>query len=131
MNKTTNIILWVCRGLAALIMVQSLFFKFSGAEESKYIFETVGMEPEGRIGSGIGELIASILLLIPAVSWLGALIGLGVISGAIFFHLTSLGIEVKGDGGQLFIYAIIVFICCATVAWISRKQIPVINRLIK
>jgi uncharacterized membrane protein YphA (DoxX/SURF4 family) len=131
MNKSTNVILWICRIVAALIMVQSLFFKFSGAEESIYIFTTVGMEPAGRIGSGVGELIASILLLIPATSWLGALMGLGVISGALFFHLTKLGIEVQGDGGQLFIYAVIVFICCAVVAWISRKQIPVINKILK
>lgn len=131
MNTITTIILWICRGVAALIMLQSLFFKFSAAPESVYIFTTVGLEPVGRIGSGIGELIAAILLLIPRTSWLGALMGLGVISGAIFFHLTKLGIEVMGDGGQLFIYAIIVFVCCAVVAWISRKQIPVINRLIK
>lgn len=131
MNKSTNVILWICRIVAALIMVQTLYFKFSGAPESIYIFTTVGMEPAGRIGSGVGELIASILLLIPATSWLGALMGLGVISGAIFFHLTKLGIEVQGDGGQLFIYAVIVFICCAVVAWISRKQIPVIKTLFK
>jgi uncharacterized membrane protein YphA (DoxX/SURF4 family) len=131
MNKTTNIILWICRIVAAIIMVQTLYFKFTGAPESIYIFTTVGMEPAGRIGSGIVELIASILLLIPATSWLGALMGLGVISGALFFHLTKLGIEVQGDGGQLFIYAIIVFVCCATVAWISRKQIPVINKILK
>jgi uncharacterized membrane protein YphA (DoxX/SURF4 family) len=131
MNKTTNIILWICRIVAAIIMVQTLYFKFTGAPESIYIFTTVGMEPAGRIGSGVGELIASILLLIPATSWLGALMGLGVISGAIFFHLTKLGIEVQGDGGQLFIYAVIVFICCAIVAWLSRRQIPVLNKILK
>lgn len=129
MNKTTVIVLWVCRIVAAVIMLQSLFFKFSAAPESVYIFSTLGLEPVGRIGSGVGELIASILLLIPATSWLGALMGLGVISGAIFFHLTKLGIEIQGDGGQLFIYAVLVFISCAIVAWISRHQIPVIKTL--
>ncbi len=129
MNRTTVIVLWVCRLVAAILMLQSLFFKFSGAPESVYIFSTLGMEPVGRIGSGVGELIASILLLIPATSWLGALMGLGVISGAIFFHLTKLGIEIQGDGGQLFIYAVLVFISCAIVAWISRHQIPVIKTL--
>ncbi|MGV3599538.1 MAG: DoxX family protein [Bacteroidota bacterium] len=129
MNKTTVIVLWVCRIVAAVIMSQSLFFKFSAAPESVYIFSTLGLEPVGRIGSGVGELIASILLLIPATSWLGALMGLGVISGAIFFHLTKLGIEIQGDGGQLFIYAVLVFISCAIVAWISRHQIPVIKTL--
>lgn len=129
MNKTTVIVLWVCRIVAAVIMLQSLFFKFSAAPESVYIFSTLGLEPVGRIGSGVGELIASILLLIPATSWLGALMGLGVISGAIFFHLSKLGIEIQGDGGQLFIYAVLVFISCAIVAWISRHQIPVIKTL--
>lgn len=131
MNKTTNTILWVLRAVAALIMLQSLFFKFSGAEESIYIFTTVGMEPVGRYGSGITELIASILLLIPSLSWLGALLGVGVISGAIFFHLTKLGIEVQGDGGYLFFLAVVVFVCCIAVAGISYKQIPIINRLFK
>lgn len=129
MHRTTVIVLWVCRLVAAILMLQSLFFKFSAAPESVYIFSNLGMEPVGRIGSGVGELIASILLLIPATSWLGALMGLGVISGAIFFHLTKLGIEIQGDGGQLFIYAVLVFISCAIVAWISRHQIPVIKTL--
>lgn len=131
MSKSTNIILWILRIIAALIMLQTLFFKFSGAEESIYIFTTVGMEPAGRYGSGVAELIASILILIPATSWLGALLGLGVISGAIFFHLTKLGIEVQGDGGYLFVLAVVVFVCCAIIAFIGRKQIPVINRLFK
>lgn len=129
MSKTTNIILWVLRIVAALILLQTLFYKFSGAEESVYIFEKVGMEPAGRIGSGIAELIASILLLIPRTSWLGALLALGVISGAIFFHLTKLGIEVKDDGGYLFILALVVFFSCLGVLFISRKQVPILNRL--
>lgn len=129
MNKTTVIVLWVCRLVAAIIMLQTLYFKFTAAPESVYIFSNLGIEPVGRIGSGVGELIASILLLIPATSWLGALMGLGVISGAIFFHLTKLGIEIQGDGGLLFGYAVVVFVCCAVVAWISRHQIPVIKTL--
>lgn len=128
MNTKTVFVLWLCRIVAAVIMLQTLYFKFTAAPESVYIFSTLDMEPAGRIGSGVGELVASILLLVPAVSWLGALMGLGVISGAIFFHLTKLGIEVQGDGGLLFIYAVVVFVCCAVVAWISRAQIPVVNR---
>lgn len=131
MSKSTNIILWIVRIIAALIMLQTLFFKFTGAEESVYIFTTVGMEPAGRYGSGVAELIASILILIPVTSWLGALLGLGVISGALFFHLTKLGIEVQGDGGYLFVLAVVVFVCCGVIAFISRKQIPIINRLFK
>ncbi len=131
MSKPTNIILWILRIIAALIMLQTLFFKFSSAEESIYIFTAVGMEPAGRYGSGVAELIASILILIPATSWLGALLGLGVISGAIFFHLTKLGIEVQGDGGYLFVLAVVVFVCCAIIAFISRKQIPMVNKVFK
>jgi len=114
---------WLLRILAALIMMQTLFFKFTASSESVYIFSTVGMEPWGRIGSGIAELIASILILIPGTTWLGAAIGLAVMTGAIFFHLTKLGIEVQGDGGQLFVYALIVFICCALLLIIYRSAI--------
>lgn len=131
MKKSTNIILWVLRIVAAFIMLQTLFFKFTGAPESIYIFETVGMEPWGRIGSGIVELIASILLLVPKTSWAGALLALGTISGAIFFHLTKLGIEVKGDGGTLFIMALVVFFSALVILLLSRKQIPLVSRLLK
>ena len=108
-------------------MLQTLYFKFNGAPESVYIFKTLGLEPTGRFGSGIAELIASILLLIPKTAWAGALVGLGVISGAIISHLTILGIEVQGDGGLLFALAIIVFLCSAVVLWSNRKQIPIIG----
>lgn len=118
-----NIILWVFRLLAAVIMLQTLFFKFTAAEESVYIFSRLGMEPWGRIGTGVGELIASILILIPATTAFGALLGLGLISGAIFFHLTKLGIVVKDDGGQLFIYALLVFVSCLVLAYYNRMQI--------
>lgn len=117
----------IARVIAALILVQTLYFKFSGAEESIYIFKTVGAEPVGRIGSGIVELIAAILLFVPQFVWLGAGLALGVISGAILSHLTILGIEVKGDGGLLFILACVEFLCAAFVLWVKRRQIPVIG----
>jgi len=123
--NTTKIISWVLRLIAAGILMQTLYFKFTGAEESKYIFETIGMEPWGRYGSGVAELVCAILLLIPSTAWLGALGGLGVISGAIFFHLTVLGIEVKGDGGLLFYLALTVFVCCLGVLVLHRKEIPI------
>ncbi|HEY4110813.1 DoxX family protein [Puia sp.] len=116
---------WVLRILAAVILLQTLFFKFSGAEESVFIFSTLGMEPWGRIGTGVAELIASVLLLVPRTTPVGALIGLGIMSGALFFHLTRLGIEVRGDHGQLFIYALLVFICCLILAWSFLKQLCV------
>ncbi len=118
-----NILVWSLRIIAALIMLQTLYFKFTGAEESIYIFSTLGIEPYGRIGSGIAELIASILILIPSTTGFGALIAVGVMSGAILSHLTKLGIVVKDDGGQLFIYAIIVFISSAILLYIYRNQL--------
>ena len=115
--------IWALRIIAALILLQTLFFKFSGAEESIYIFSTLGMEPWGRIGSGVLELIASILILYPRTTFIGAALGAGLMSGAIFFHLTKLGISVKGDGGQLFIYALLVFISCVILLFICRKEL--------
>ncbi|MGZ8558389.1 MAG: DoxX family protein [Chitinophagaceae bacterium] len=113
---------WALRIIAALILLQTLFFKFSAAEESVYIFSTLGMEPWGRIGSGVLELIASILILYPRTTFFGAALGAGLMSGAIFFHLTKLGVVVKNDGGQLFIYAMLVFVSCVLLLIIYRKQ---------
>lgn len=124
MNK---IIEWVLSAIVAVILLQTLYFKFSAAEESVYIFTKVGMEPAGRIGSGIAELIAGICILIPQLRVYGAILSLGVISGAIFFHLTKLGIEVQGDGGLLFYLALIVFISSLIILFIRRKSIPVIG----
>ncbi len=127
--KKNAIVLWILRIVPAVILLQTLYFKFSGAPESVYIFETLGIEPEGRIGSGIVELIASIFLLIPRTTWIGAVLGLGVIAGAIFSHLTKLGIEVQGDGGLLFILALVVFVFCLLLIWLHRKEIPLIKNL--
>lgn len=124
-----NISSWICRIIVAIILAQTLFFKFTGAEESKYIFSTLMGENEaiGRIGSGVVELIAIVLLLIPNTAWLGALIALGTITGAIFSHLTKLGIVVKDDGGTLFILACIVFVLSALTLWIHKKEVPVLG----
>lgn len=114
---------WFLRLIAAIILLQTLFFKFSASPESVYIFSTIGMEPWGRIGSGIVELIASILILIPATTGIGALIGIGVMSGALFFHVTKLGLVVMDDHGQLFIYALLVFISCLLLVILYRKKL--------
>ncbi|HAT75611.1 MAG TPA: DoxX family protein [Flavobacterium sp.] len=114
---------WIIRLIAAAILVQTLYFKFSAAEESVYIFSTLGIEPYGRIGSGIAELIAAILILIPRTTLIGALMGSGVMIGAIFSHLFVLGIEVQNDGGTLFILALIVFLCCAFLVFLNKNKI--------
>lgn len=122
--KPISIFSWILRLAAAFIMLQTLFFKFTGAPESIYIFEMVGMEPWGRYGSAVAELIASILLLIPRTTWLGAIIALGVMSGAIISHLTVLGVEVMDDGGTLFAMAIVVFVSSAVLLYLHRGDIP-------
>ncbi|HMG83543.1 MAG TPA: DoxX family protein [Ferruginibacter sp.] len=117
-----NIVSWLLRLTAAIILLQTLYFKFTGQPESVELFTKLGVEPWGRIGTGILELCASILLLIPSSVFLGALLGVGLMCGAILAHLTVIGIESKGDGGQLFMLAITVLICCLVLLIIERKQ---------
>jgi putative oxidoreductase len=127
-----NILSWIFRIVIAVILLQTLFFKFTGAEESKYIFTTLMGENEavGRIGSGVVELVAVILLFVPSTTWLGAILALGTISGAIFSHLTKLGIVVKDDGGLLFVLAITVFVLSLVVLFIHRKEIPFVGQML-
>ena len=124
----STILGWALRITAAVILLQTLFFKFTGAPESVYIFTKVHAEPWGRIGSGIVELVAAVLLLTPRFNWLGSVVALGVMAGAIVSHLTVLGIEVQGDKGLLFALALIVFIASATNLALHRTEIPVIRR---
>ena len=119
-----KILTWILRIAAAVILLQTLYFKFTAAPESVYIFSTLGIEPYGRIGSGIAELIASVLILIPRTTLLGAILGMGVMAGAILSHLLFLGIEVQSDGGTLFVLALITFICCSLLFFLNRKEIP-------
>ncbi|MBI5373503.1 MAG: DoxX family protein [Sphingobacteriales bacterium] len=117
-----KIIPLVLRIAAALILLQTLYFKFTAHPESVALFTKLGVEPWGRIGTGVFELIAGILLLLPPTVFAGALTGIGLMSGAIFSHLTVIGIDSAGDGGQLFILAIIVWVSCAVLLWIYRAQ---------
>lgn len=118
-----NIAYTIARFLAAVIMLQTLYFKFTGSPESMYIFEKCGMEPEGRWGVGICELIAAVLLIVPKTAWLGGILGLGLMLGAIGLHLTVLGIEVMDDGGYLFLLATLVFICSIYVIFVNRIKV--------
>jgi uncharacterized membrane protein YphA (DoxX/SURF4 family) len=125
--KSKNIIL-ILRIAVAIILIQTLRFKFTAHRDSVYIFETVGLEPFGRIGIGILELIAGILLLIPKTVWAGATLTLGLIGGAILMHLTQLGIVVNGDGGVLFFTALITFSLSAVILYFHRSDIPLIGK---
>ncbi|WP_109434720.1 DoxX family membrane protein [Aquimarina sp. AU119] len=111
------------RILVAIILIQTLRFKFTAHPDSVYIFTKVGLEPYGRIGTGITELIAGILLLIPKTAWVGAMLTLGIIGGAIMMHITKLGLEVNNDGGVLFITAVITFLLSAVILWTKRKEV--------
>lgn len=112
----------LCRVLAALILLQTLFFKFTAHPESVELFTKLGVEPWGRIGTGVIELITGILLLIPATAFLGAFLGMGVMAGAILSHLTVIGIESQSDGGQLFFMAILVFVLCIVIQFLYIQQ---------
>jgi uncharacterized membrane protein YphA (DoxX/SURF4 family) len=111
MKSIPHIVYWGARLFAAIILLQTLFFKFTASPESVYIFTKVGMEPWGRILVGVFELVAGVLLIIPKTAWLGAALALGLMVGAIAMHLTLLGIEVQNDGGYLFFLALIVAFC--------------------
>jgi uncharacterized membrane protein YphA (DoxX/SURF4 family) len=126
--KYNNVFTWALRLLAAVIMLQTLYFKFTGHEQSVALFTQLGMEPWGRIGTGVLELIASILILYPRTTAWGAALGMGLMAGAIFFHLTRLGIVFGGDA-VLFIYAVVTFICCLILFVKYRRQVEWLIRL--
>ena len=117
-----NVTVWILRLVAALILLQTLYFKFTAQPESVKLFTILGMEPYGRIGIGILELIAAILILIPRYTGYGAILGLGLMTGALFFHLTKLGVYFDGDA-LLFTYAVVVFICCAFLILAYRNKL--------
>lgn len=129
LSRNQRIGSWVLQAIAAVILLQTLFFKFTGARESVYIFSTLGAEPWGRIGSGVVELVAAALLLSPRTAAVGALLTLGVISGAIFSHLTRLGIAIPavGDHGELFALAVVVFTASAIVLALRRRELPLVG----
>lgn len=120
--KTLKTVSWILRIIAATILLQTLYFKFTAHPESVELFTKLGAEPWGRIGTGILELITGILLLIPSAAFVGGLLGMGLMFGAIASHILVIGIESKGDGGQLFMLAIIVLICSVAIQIIHRKE---------
>jgi uncharacterized membrane protein YphA (DoxX/SURF4 family) len=125
----TTILSWILRITVSVILLQTLYFKFTGAEESIYIFNALGVEPYGRIATGILEMITVILILMPRTVLLGALLGSGIMVGAIFSHLFVLGIEVQGDGGTLFALANITLLSCLTLIFLNRDKLPNLLKL--
>jgi putative oxidoreductase len=129
-SKPITVVSSILRLAAAVILAQTLWFKFTAAPESVYIFDKVGLGAPGRIGSGIAELIAAILLVMPRTAWMGAILALGVMGGAIMSHLTVLGIDVMGDHGELFVLALSVAFCSAGVLFLHRRDIPIVGKLL-
>jgi hypothetical protein len=127
LTRARRITSWIAQIAAAVILFQTLFFKFTGAPESVYIFSTLGVEPWGRIGSGVLELITSVLLVVPATAAVGAVLAIGLMGGAIMSHVAILGIAVMDDGGELFALAVIVLVCAAIVAYLRRDELPFVN----
>lgn len=123
-NLKTKRLILALRIVSALILLQTLFFKFTGAPESKFIFSTLGIEPWGRLIAGVSELIASVLLLVPMTQLLGALMALGIMAGAILSHFFVLGIVVQDDGGLLFVLALTVTLCSLVIIYLDRAEIP-------
>ena len=119
-----TLFIWIIKLVAVIILLQTLYFKFTAAPESIFIFSTLGIEPFGRIGSGIVELIASILILIPRTTLLGAVLGFATMITAIFSHIFVLGIEIQNDGGTLFVLAVITLLCCLILIYNQKDKIP-------
>ena len=113
----------VLRVVVAVILLQTLYFKFTGAPESVYIFQALGAEPAGRIISGILELIFAVLLLYRPTMIYGAIGSLGIITGAILSHFFVLGIEVMNDGGLLFGLAVTVFVCSLLLIVLNNSEL--------
>jgi uncharacterized membrane protein YphA (DoxX/SURF4 family) len=129
LSKKQNLLSWILRIVVAVLLLQTLFFKFSGAAESVFIFSQLGAEPWGRIGSGVIELIASVLILIPRTVVLGALLCIGTIAGAILAHMFKLGVKLTavGDMGELFGLAIIILVASAGILYLHRRAIPIVG----
>ena len=123
LTRSAAIVSWLAQIVAAAILLQTLFFKFTAAPESVKLFTALGLEPVGRIGSGVAELIASVLLLWPRRAFWGALLALGVMGGALHAHLTKLGVAFDNDGGLLFGLAVTVALCALLVLWVRRPRL--------
>jgi len=128
--KKRHLVTWTAQITAAVILAQTLFFKFSGAEESVALFTKLGVEPYGRIGLGIVELVTVVLLLVPRTAAFGGLLTVGLMVGAVGSHLGPIGIEVNGDGGALFGMALVTLAAGLVTIWLRRAELPVLRTLL-
>ncbi len=124
LTRRQRVVCLVCCLIAAGIMIETLFFKFTAAPESVYIFKRMGTEPWMRWVQGLWELAASIGLLVPDLRWAGGVLTTGAMAAAILSHMTWLGYSIQGDHGLLFSMALVTFTCGFTVMWTYRHHIP-------
>ena len=129
--KTKNIISWALRLTVAIILLQTLYFKFTAHPDSVHIFSALGIEPWGRIGLGIVELITALLILTPKTKIIGMINSLGIIIGAVFSHLLVLGVTVGNDGGSLFTLAIIVYIASTLFLILHKSEVLILLKRLK
>jgi uncharacterized membrane protein YphA (DoxX/SURF4 family) len=111
--------------LVVLIVGQTLFFKFTAAPESVEIFTRLGLEPHGRIGIGIAELVAIVLLLVPRAAVFGAALAAALMAGALFAHATRLGFA--GDMGVLAGMGAVALAASLVLLWTRRRELPVVG----
>lgn len=129
------VLAWAAQLTVAVILAQTLVFKFTYAPETRYIFEPRGGRPAATL-VGLAELACVVLLLVPRTAAVGAALSLGVIGGALFTHLTALGVEVnnpdtgEGDGGLLFGLAVAVAAGSTVVLAVRWRQLPFVGRLL-
>ena len=124
---------WTCQIIAAAILAQTLFFKFTYAPETRLIFERLGGRPAAT-AAGVMELVCAVLLLLPRMAIFGALLSLGVIAGAIGTHLFVIGIDVvdpatgRGDGGLLFGLAVAIAALSLVILALRRQEVAAMVR---
>ena len=124
LTRKQRVVTWICSLIAAGIMIETLFFKFTAAPESVYIFSKMGTDPWMRWVQGLWELTASLGLLLPRLRWAGGILTTGAMAAAILSHMTWLGYSIQGDHGLLFTMALVTFACGFTVMWTYRHHIP-------
>ncbi len=128
MNNSSKAISWIAQIIAAVIMGQTLFYKFTGHPQTLEIFQEELNMPNGHYIIGALELLACILLILPQSVVYGAILGAGLMTGAIIAHITKLGWE--GERGALGLYAVLTLTSCLVVLIVRRRQIPIVKGII-
>ena len=124
-----KIISWILQLVVVVILGQTLFYKFTDAPETAELFAQLGMGAFGYKLIGLLELIACILLLIPASVATGALLGWGLMTGAIIAHVTEIGFE--GELGVLGAMAITAWLCCMVIMYLNRRSLPILRAVFR